>query len=532
MSIPKEPRQIMINLMYLVLTAMLALNVSAEVINAFFKFRDGLERTNTVVESANSAGIKALAAAVEEKKDYKALLPAAQQVETIIQEFSSYIDGVTGRLDEAAGGIVTESNDPNRIGKPEKFKNKEIPTQFFVDGYEGPLGETVVPEGPVIKDKVAETRQKLVDVLNGIKKDRNLRMNDEEIADIVNKLTLEIDTTNLNGKSWEEFSFDYMPVAACYPTLSKLKTDANTSGNMIINYLSGKVGATVVKFDKFVVVSSPKQTYLLQGDTYEADIFLSAASSQAKVRVSVNGSSLPANNGVATYKSTPSGLGEQSYSAKITVTNPFNGKTETYDKTFKYTVGTKSGATVSADKMNVFYIGVTNPVSVAAGGDFSRINASVSGGGCSMSKAGSGKYNVTCSTPTNEARVTVSAPDVEATTFPFRVKRIPDPIALIAKDIKSSMGTGEIKAYQGIRAELRNFDFEAKCNIMGFEIAYVPKRNDAVLHVQRGGRFEGRTKEMIDRAKPGDRYYFSNIKAKCPGDPAGRRINDLIINVK
>ncbi len=531
MSIPKEPRQIMINLMYLVLTAMLALNVSAEIINAFFKFRDGLERTNLVVKDANTAKIESMEEAVKKKPDYKPLVPAAKDIQSVIAEFTGYINDVTGRFDDAAGGIIDDPEDEN-FGKPERFKDKEIPTRFFVDGYEGPVGESVTAEGPMIKQKVSETKQKLIEVLDKLKGNRTLDIKADEIEDLKNKLTLEIDTTNLNGKSWEEFNFDHMPVAACYPTLSKLKTDANTSGNMIINYLGSKIGATVVKFDKFVVVNSPKQTYLLQGDTYEADIFLSAASSQAKVNVSVNGSSLPAREGVATYKSTPSGLGEQSYTASITVTNPFNNKSETYKKTFKYTVGTKSGATVSADKMNVFYIGVTNPVSVAAGGDFSKINASVSGGGCSMSKVGSGKYNVTCSTPTNTANVTVSAPDVETTSFPFRVKRIPDPVALIAKDIKSSMGTGEFKAYQGIRAELRNFDFEAKCNIMGFEIAYVPKRNDAVLHVQRGGRYEGKTVEMINRAKPGDRYYFSNIKAKCPGDPAGRRINDLVVNIK
>jgi len=131
-----------------------------------------------------------------------------------------------------------------------------------------------------------------------------------------------------------------------------------------------------------------------------------------------------------------------------------------------------------------------------------------------------------------KANVTVSAPDVEAQTFEFRVKRIPDPVALIAKDLKSSMGTGEFKAYQGIRAELKNFDFEARCNIMGFEIAYVPKRNDPVISLQQGGRYNSKTQEMVNRAKPGDIYYFTKIKAKCPGDPAGRRINDLVVNIK
>jgi len=530
MSIPKEPRQIMINLMYLVLTAMLALNVSAEIINAFFKFRDGLERTNTVVKDANTAQIASMEVAVKKKPDYKPLVPAAKEIQSIIGDFTSYIGDVTGRFDEAAGGIIDDPEDEN-FGKPERFKDKEIPTRFFVDGYEGPLGESLTPEGPIIMDKVRETNQRLVSVLDKLKGNRTLAIKADEIEELKSKLTLEIDTTNLNGKSWEEFNFDHMPVAACYPTLSKLKTDANTSGNMIINYLGSKIGATVVKFDKFVVTSSPKNTYLLKGDTYEAEIFLSAASSQAKVNVSVNGSSLPAREGVATYKSTPSGIGEQSYTASITVTNPFNNKSETYKKTFKYTVGTKSGATVSADKMNVFYIGVTNPITVAAGGDFSKINASCSGAGCSMSKVSGGKYNVTVSSP-GDVNVAVSAPDVESQSFKFRAKRIPDPVALIAKGVKTSMGTGEFKAYQGVRAELKNFDFEARCNIMGFEIAYVPKRNDPVLGIQQGGRYNGKTQEMVNRAKPGDIYYFSNIKAKCPGDPAGRRINDLVVNIK
>ncbi len=530
MSIPKEPRQIMINLMYLVLTALLALNVSAEVINAFFKFRDGLERTNAVVEEANTGKIASMKEQVKKKKEYKPLVPAAEEAQSIIAEFTSYINNVTSRFDEAAGGIIDDPENPN-FGKPARFKDKEIPTRFFVDGFDGPGGEAMTAEGPIIKEQVAETRNKLVAVLEKLRGNKTLGIKSEEIDDLKNKLTLEIDTTNLNGKSWEAFSFDHMPVAACYPTLSKLKTDANTSGNMIINFLAGKIGVTTVKFDKFVVVNSPKKTYLLKGDTYETDIFLSAASSQAKVSVSVNGSSLPANAGVATWKETASSVGEKKYTASIRLTNPFTQKSETYTETFSYTVGTKSGATVSADKMNVFYIGVTNPVTVAAGGDFSRIQASCSGAGCSMSKVSGGKYNVTVSSP-GEVNIAVSAPDVESQSFKFRAKRIPDPVALIAKDVKTSMGNGEFKAYSGIRAELKNFDFEARCNIMGFEIAYVPKRNDPVLSIQQGGKYNSKTLNMINRAKPGDIYYFSNIKAKCPGDPAGRRINDLVVNIK
>ncbi len=544
MSIPKEPRQIMINLMYLVLTAMLALNVSAEIINAFFKLKDGIVRTNTIVADANDRVVESMRASVKKKPDYKPLVPAAEGIQAITKEFTDYIDEVTTKFTVEAGGEFGAETDENAMppikatsdttkwGKAVKAKDKEIPTRFFVDGYDGRggLAEIAEPEGPKIKAKIIETRQKLEAAVQKLSGNRTLSIQKSEIDELIAKLTLEVDSSGMGGKSWEQFNFDHMPVAACYPILAKIQNDARTSEASIINYLAGKIGATTVKFDKFVVVSSPRKTFLLQGDKYEADIFLSAASSQAQVSVNVNGSSLQAKDGVATYSATASGLGEQSYTANITVKNPFNGKTESYKETFKYQVGTQSQATVSADKMNVFYIGVDNPVTVAAGGDFSKINASCSGGGCNMSKSGSG-YNVRVSTP-GKANITVSAPDVKSQSFEFRVKRIPDPVAMIGRGYKSSMGTGEFKAQEGIRAELKDFDFEARCNISGFEIARVPKRADPIVRSQAGGRYDGTTTNIVNAAKPGDIYYFSRIKAKCPGDAASRQINDLVINIK
>ncbi len=545
MSIPKEPRQIMINLMYLVLTAMLALNVSAEIINAFFKLQGGIDRTNSIVADANNRVVTSMEAAVKKKPDYKPLVPAAKEVQMITKDFTDYIDDVTTRFYKDAGGIfgpadaadqmppVKATDDTTKWGKPVRYKDKEVPTRFFVEGFKpnSLMPEGQVAEGPKIKQKILDTRAQLEAAIKKVSGNRTLGISQEEVNEIIDKLTLEVDTTDMGGKSWSQFNFGYMPVAACLPILSKIKNDAKTSEASVVNFLASKIGATTVKFDKFVVSASPKKTFLLQGDKYEADIFLSAASSQAQVSINVGGQSLSAKDGVATYTTTASGLGEKSYTANITVKNPFNGKQETYKKTFNYQVGTQSGATVSADKMNVFYIGVDNPVSVAAGGDFSKINASCSGGGCNMSKTGGGKYNVRVSTP-GKASVSVSAPDVKSESFEFRVKRIPDPVAMIGRGYKSSMGTGEFKAQEGIRAELKDFDFEARCKISGFEIARVPKRADPIVRSQAGGRYDGTTQNIVQAAKPGDIYYFSRIKAKCPGDAASRQINDLVINIK
>ena len=94
------------------------------------------------------------------------------------------------------------------------------------------------------------------------------------------------------------------------------------------------------------------------------------------------------------------------------------------------------------------------------------------------------------------------------------------------------MGNGTFKAQRGVIAALDNFDFDARCNIMGFNLVRVAKRQDPEMAVNRGGTYGGEAKALVNKAKPGDKYFFENVKAKCPGDPAGRKINDMVFNIK
>jgi len=373
---------------------------------------------------------------------------------------------------------------------------------------------------------------KLIALVEKVSKNRNLGIKPDEIKSLKEKMTLAIDTTDLGGKSWEASTFGYMPVAACYPILAKFSNDARTSEASIVNYLAGKIGATTVKFDKFEAVASAEKGYVIKGETYKARIFLSAASSQAKPSISVDGSSLPVKDGIAKYTATPGSIGEKSYTVNISLKNPFTGKVDNFKKTFKYEVGERS-ANVSADKMNVFYVGVDNPVSVSAGGiNSNELKVSCSGGGCNMTKKGKFNYNVRVSTPGQNATVNLSGGGLKSTPYKFRVKRIPDPKPCIGTCNKSAMGTGEFKGQEGIYAKLENFDFEAKCKIDGFEFARVPKRADPILTLNRGGRFAGQANTMKNAAKPGDIYYFSKIKARCPGDKAGRQLPDIVIKIR
>ncbi len=117
-------------------------------------------------------------------------------------------------------------------------------------------------------------------------------------------------------------------------------------------------------------------------------------------------------------------------------------------------------------------------------------------------------------------------------SFDFRVKRIPDPVAKVGGERGGSIASNSFKAQRGLYAELENFDFDAKCSIAGFELVYVPKRADAVPSVNRGGNYNGTSKTLVERAKPGDVYYYNNIKASCPGDDVTRNLGSMAFQIQ
>ncbi len=104
MSIPKEPRQLMINVMYIVLTALLALNVSAEIFNAFDMVDKGLVKANTALDAANKELPAAIKKSAEKGQQFKQYADRVDQVSAISKEGSDFIDGVKNFLIEKGGG--------------------------------------------------------------------------------------------------------------------------------------------------------------------------------------------------------------------------------------------------------------------------------------------------------------------------------------------------------------------------------------------------------------------------------------------
>ncbi|MBL7825458.1 MAG: hypothetical protein JNJ57_02430, partial [Saprospiraceae bacterium] len=365
MSIPKEPRQLMINLMYLVLTALLALNVSAEVMNAFFSLDKGMHDTGAIVDRSNEAvmnSIKKQAEAYKSEANAK-FLSNAQKAQEVSKGFFNYIEEIRKNLFEKAGGP-----NPKVEGQPKDIRNKDLTTKMFInDGL-----------GNEIMKKIEETRAAM------------LALADED-PEVKAGLPLGIEELpkSTSAKNWSEFKFKQMPVAAVFPILGKMQSDVKNSESAVLGYIAKKVGGDDIKFDKFVPALSASKSYVVSGERYSADVFLSAYSSTAdNINISVNGSGLALKDGVAHYETGTSGVGERKVNVSISVKNPLTQKTDVYQKEFSYEVGQRSVA-VSLDKMNVFYIGVDNPISVSAAGVSSNdVRVTGSGAGISLSPSG------------------------------------------------------------------------------------------------------------------------------------------------
>lgn len=513
MSIPKEPRQLMINIMYLVLTAMLALNVSAEIFNAFRVVKKGLDQSNVKLDEVNKNLPEAIQKNAKKDPKYAPYAQKATQVAGVDVDLVNLINSVEEQMIKETKGY------DEKTGHLKGEKDKDVTSRVLIGKDAGANNG----KGAEIEKLILSTRTKFLDLID--EKDR---------ATFEANLPLNIDESwkKSDKKNWAQFNFYHMPLGAALPILAKIKNDAKSSEAAVLNYLSNKVGGDDIVFNKFKIVTSPKSSYVIKGDKYETELFLSAMTSNVQgLSISVNGSNLPIKDGVATWSTTPANPGISRYKAVANIKNPVTGEVTTATGDFEFEVGTRS-ATVSADKMNVFYIGVDNPISVSAAGVSSNdLKVNGTGGGISLRPTDKGKYVVTVKSEGN-ATISLNAPGLPPTNFPFRVKRIPDPVPMIGTINGGTMGNGEFKVQDGLRAVLQNFDFEAKCSIVSYELNYQAKRQDVQSVPNQGAAFNSQAKAMVGQAKPGDAYYFMAIKGRCPGDDNNRNLPQVVIKIK
>jgi gliding motility-associated protein GldM len=383
MALPKEPRQKMINLMYLVLTALLALNVSAEIINAFKVVDNSLTTTNTVVNRSTETimeSFKIKLAAPESKVKAEIWMPKAETAVRLTKEVSDYIDELKMKIKVEAG------YDPKDPSSTFKEDNVDIATRIM--DKQG--------EGEKLRKKLEEYRTKMLAIDPAIGKlfEKNLPINTE----------IPKSTTRKMGKvTWASAYFHMTPTVAALTMLSKFQNDVKTTESRLVNEFHNQVGQVVVRFDAFEPIVGASTTYLFPGQELEVTAGLGAFSKTKLPTVSIAGSPVTLNEkGLAVRKIK---VGSTSGSVNVVVNyTDQDGNPQSKTTTINYTVGTATGAFVSAEKVKVLYIGLDNELAVSGGnvGD-EKVSVSINNG--ALSKIAPGRY---ISKPTTPGKATVT----------------------------------------------------------------------------------------------------------------------------
>ncbi|MCF8461987.1 MAG: hypothetical protein K9G46_14800 [Flavobacteriales bacterium] len=543
----ETPRQKMIGMMYLVLTALLALNVSKEILNSFILINDSLIVTNKNFANKNGSQYDAFKVALlndqkKVQKWYDMAIEVQNSTESMvahIEELKQYLIMRTDKLDSTETNLLLAkvANASNVIDREaaqllvdsvfglknvNSKDNYDIPTNIMIGGDEGKL-----KEGP-------HTAFELAAKLTEFKKGLIAKLDPAKGQSIIDALNLNFNTDTLlrisasEKQSWHLANFYHIPLAAVITNLTKIQTDVRNAESDVVKYLFREVDASDFKFDTLAAkIIAPNLVF--QGDDYVAEIFVAAFSTTQNPQVQIgrvdtsknqivgpiDSTSVKVDRGVGTYTVKASAEGLKEYSGVIQVKAP-SGQYLRYPFKGEYMV-MKSGVVVSPTKMNVLYRGVKNPVSISVPGVApENVKASLTGGTLSPdSKAGKGNFIAEVKGG-SEAIVKVSA-EIDGKVrpmgeFKFRVKDVPPPVATIAGVEEGLVSPARLAAAPTVIPKMKNFDFELFFQVTKFDLVF-QVGTDLITKQVSGSRIPDNDLDQIKRLKAGSRVYIENIKA-------------------
>jgi len=489
------PRQKMINLMYLVFIAMLALNMSKEVLTAFGNFNDKFDESNTLTQESNEKLLMALdTKASEEPAKYAESAKKAQEVKKISSEFVTFLDGVKKEvqgkyeIDPKTGKLPFEAMDKSTIDE----------LWFQGDNY-SPRGKEIVAK---IDGYVADIKRVLG--------------NDVKYQPFIKEIEKKFSTADITNKDGIKMKFlDYkakgFPAVSTITLFTAMQNDVKNTEAGAYNLFLGnalKSAASMKNFQAIVVLD--KNAYF-QGEQVTGKVVLGRYDANT-VPTSFKGPG-KIENGQAVISMTAGGIGEQNISGEFGFIE--DGKEIPLKFEGKYVVVPRpNSATISADKMNVVYRGVANPMTISfAGVSDKDVTASAPG----LTKGSKmGQYIMNPGTG-REVVINVNAklPDGRPVSDKkmFRIKDIPAPQGRIRGEVNAKGQKNNLEI-SSVTAVLEDFDFELGIDVVAFNIR-VPGQPTVVVS---GNRMDSKAKSAISKAKRGDVVVISDIKTKLQGN--------------
>lgn len=545
------PRQKMINLMYLVLLCLLAMNVSKEILHSFLIINEGLERTTENFDhKIDDTYAQFRKAYNDDKEKVGPYWDKATKAKDMADEIFVHIKNTKAFLLETADQQPEGYGDTVSLEHVHSLDNQDVGAQIMI-------GQEVTKPcndneycALKLKAKLEEFNAYIAEIFPN---DPNL----------VEELQIPLEPVNQHGKMepWEIANFYHLPMAATITNLSRFQAAVKNTEADIVKYMMGKVRAHDFSFDGAMIKVIPRNgTYITQGDTFAADVMIGAYSttknpilhttlntesgfdttnaSRPEVKNPDSSNVYFDTKGIASYKVKTSSLGEQTWGGVLKIQKP-DGTFQHYKFEHKYMVAMPS-LVVSPTKMNVFYKGLENPISVSASGMATEnLNVQVSGGCKIRPGKKSGEYLITpdARSKAKTVKVTVTSKEEGAKPFEpyeFRLKSVPKPTPFFAGATGSvDMKKSKLRTGQAIAARLEDFLFDLRYRVLSFEMFVSVNGKSQVLKAK-NNRLTSQMKGILGKMKPGQTVIFQKVVAQMdkPGSPKVPLNGSIIVHVK
>lgn len=509
MKIKKQkvsPRQKMINLMYVLLMAMLALNVSSDVLNGFTLVDDSLSKSAGNTDKQNEILYKSFEQNYAQNPEkVREWYNRAMKVKELSKALYDYADELKTRIAKKADG---------EEGDYRNLKNREdLEASTYVMLAPG------TGEGEKLFNTITEYRETILSMVD----------NPEQQDVIMETLSTDIpkrDQTLL--KNWQEYNFENMPAIAAITILTKIQNDVRYIEGEMLHTLSKNIDLGDVRVNQIQALVIPSSKNVVRGGNFSAQIILAAVDSTQRPQIYINDKLFSTENGE--YSVQCNKTGDYTLNGYMLV-NDGSGSQSRYDFSQNYTVVDPT-ATVSASMMNVLYAGYSNPVSISVPGvAANRISASISAGSGSIKSDGNGGYIVIPTKVGEEIKIGVTARNEAGKgqsmgEYTFRVRQLPDPTPFIEykdKDGNTQRYRGgkglskqALMSSNGIVAAIDDGLLNIGFKVLSFETVFYDNMGNAKPMTSEGADFTSRQKEMMRELGRGKRFYISHVKAIGP----------------
>ena len=497
---PVSPRQKMINLMYVVLMAMLALNVSNEVLNGFSIVEESLNRTTENAAKEN------LAIYEDFDQQMQANPQKVREWYEKAQRVKLASDSIYNLAAELKQAIAYEADGSD--GNPSHIVNKEdleAANQVMLAPGRGRGGE--------LKQAIEKYREAILKMVDDKEQQRR----------IASDLTTEVPSTGL-GKNWQEYMFESMPAAAAVTLLSKLQSDVRNAEKEVLHTLVQNIDVKDIRVNALNAFVIPNSQTIVRGDKFSAHIVMAAVDTTQVPEIYIGNQKMDLQDGL--YETVCGRTGDFTLSGYIQTLNG-NGDLIRRDFSQKYTVVDPS-ATVSADLMNMLYAGYSNPISISVPGvPLNKISATMTNG--TLTPTGPGKYIARPSKVGQDATITVISTNTgrsqQMGQFSFRVRKLPDPAPYIPfKDEQGNtdrfkggnMSLQQLASIESIGAAIDDGVLDISFKVLSFEVVFFDNMGNAMPMASDGERFSARQKETFRKLRRNRRFYISHVVAIGP----------------